>query len=255
MRKDACQMPVRIPRGTLLGPVTFATVEVPPNVPGSVTNPVAGRTYPYECASVLLQHVPYTDESTVTICGGSDSGGNALDNCVFIHPEATNPAPLASWVIRVERMTCDALHGRTPGWHGVAGFDGADDPNLSALLYDTSQPVGERISILNTTTNARMYHSEATLLPDGRVLVTGSDPNLYGAKRKFPEELRTETKLTGNARLQANQRAQSKPICLVDLRGTCAKFLAYLNKGLAQPVVTIPKTDLAYSGGYQIMVR
>ena len=83
----------------LLDPVTFATVKVLPNIPGSVDNPLAGRTYPYDGTSILLpQHTPYTDESTVMICGGSDSGGNALDNCVSIQPEVTNP----TWVI--ERM-------------------------------------------------------------------------------------------------------------------------------------------------------
>ena len=79
--------------------MTFATVTVLPNIPGSVNNFLAGRNYPYEGASVLLpQHAPYTDEITVLICGGSDSGGNALDNCVSIQPEAKNP----TWVI--ERM-------------------------------------------------------------------------------------------------------------------------------------------------------
>jgi hypothetical protein len=53
---------------------------------------------------------------------------------------------------------------------GVAGFGLASNPNLGALLYDPTQPVGQRISILNTTIVARLYHSEATLLPDGRVL-------------------------------------------------------------------------------------
>jgi len=53
---------------------------------------------------------------------------------------------------------------------GVAGFGLASEPNLGALLYDPTQPVGQRMSILNTTIVARLYHSEATLLPDGRVL-------------------------------------------------------------------------------------
>lgn len=46
---------------------------------------------------------------------------------------------------------------------GVAGFGLADDPNLTALLYDPTQPFGQRISILNTTIVARLYHSEATV--------------------------------------------------------------------------------------------
>lgn len=43
---------------------------------------------------------------------------------------------------------------------GVAGFGLANDPNLGALLYDPSMPFNERISILNTTIVARLYHSE-----------------------------------------------------------------------------------------------
>ncbi len=79
--------------------MTFATVRVLLNIPGSVTNSHAGRNYPYEGASVLLpQHAPYTDESTVMICGGSDPGHIALDNCVSIQPDAAKP----TWVI--ERM-------------------------------------------------------------------------------------------------------------------------------------------------------
>ena len=109
---------------------------------------------------------------------------------------------------------------------GVAGFNNADDPNLTALIYDPSQPVGARFSILNTTTIARMYHSEATLLPDARVLVSGSDPNQNNPTPKFPEELRIEVYIP-----------------------------PYLAEGLTQPVVTIPNADWAYGGQYQINVQ
>jgi hypothetical protein len=79
---------------------------------------------------------------------------------------------------------------------GVAGFGLANDPNLSALLYDPFQPIGSRISILNNTIVARMYHSEATLLPDGRVLISGSDPqtNNPDGTVKYPEEYRIEVR-------------------------------------------------------------
>lgn len=73
---------------------------------------------------------------------------------------------------------------------GVAGFGLANNPNLNALLYDPSKPIHNRISSLANTTIARMYHNEATLLMDGRVLVSGSDPeNLDG---KYPQEYRVE---------------------------------------------------------------
>ena len=105
---------------------------------------------------------------------------------------------------------------------GVAGFGLGSDPNLSALLYDPTQPVGSRISILGNTTIARMYHSEATLLPDGRVLISGSDPETPG----LPEELRIE-----------------------------AYYPPYLTQGLTQPAVTVPNIDWAYNGQYQINVQ
>jgi len=71
---------------------------------------------------------------------------------------------------------------------GVAGFGLAGNPNLNALLYDPTLPVNQRISILNNTIVPRMYHSEAILLPDGNVLVSGSDPQTPG----FDEETRIE---------------------------------------------------------------
>ena len=82
----------------LLDPVTFNTVAVLPNMPGSVTSFLAGRTYPMEGAAVLFpQKAPYTAPITLLICGGSNFG-IALDNCVSTQPDDANP----TWVI--ERM-------------------------------------------------------------------------------------------------------------------------------------------------------
>lgn len=81
-----------------MDPRTFSTIKTLPNIPGSVTSPLAGRTYPLEGTAVLFpQHAPYTDPVTVLICGGSNFG-IALDNCVHFQPEAPNP----TWTL--ERM-------------------------------------------------------------------------------------------------------------------------------------------------------
>lgn len=74
---------------------------------------------------------------------------------------------------------------------GNAGFGLANDPNLGAVLYNPFAADGSRFSILGNTIVARLYHSEATLLPDGRVLISGSDPNPTGAQ-VYPEEFRIE---------------------------------------------------------------
>ncbi|VDB83101.1 unnamed protein product [Peniophora sp. CBMAI 1063] len=212
----------------LLDPHTLDTAVVLPNMPGSVTSFLAGRTYPMEGTTVMLpQYPPYTDPVTLLVCGGSNFG-IALDNCVSIQPEAANP----QWVI--ERMpskrvmpaivtlpdgTFMILNGAQ---QGVAGFGLASDPNFSALLYDPTQPVNQRISILNTTTIARLYHNEAILLPDGRVLVSGSDPN-PDPPFIFPEELRVEVYIP-----------------------------PYLNQGRTQPTYNITDTDWAYGTQHQI---
>ena len=124
-------------------------------------------------------------------------------------------------------MTCmvplpDGTYMIMNGAHqGVAGFGLATDPNLQAELYDPSQPIGSRFSILNSTIVARMYHLEAILLPDGRVLVSVSDPE----DPQFPQEFRVEVYIP-----------------------------PYLSSGLTQPSFTIEDTDWAYGDKVPITV-
>lgn len=78
--------------------------------------------------------------------------------------------------------------------HGVAGFNLASAPNYNAVLYDPAKPANQRMSVMANTTVARMYHSEAIVLLDGRVMVSGSDPTgqYDSPPDSFPEELRVE---------------------------------------------------------------
>ncbi|KAL7277999.1 hypothetical protein ACG7TL_007952 [Trametes sanguinea] len=229
----------------ILNPVTFDTIKTLPNMPGSVTSFLAGRTYPLEGTAVLFpQHAPYTDPVTILICGGSNFG-IALDNCVHMQPEVENPQwtlermpskrvmtcmVSAALVFTAQPLTDSVLLSSLPdgtflivngAQQGVAGFGLASDPNLQALLYDPSQPVGSRISILNTTIVARLYHSESTLLPDGRVLISGSDPETPG----LPEETRVEVYIP-----------------------------PYLTDGRQQPSFTVDEQDWNYGGQYTIHV-
>jgi hypothetical protein len=166
-----------------------------PNMPGAVNNFLAGRTYPMEGTAVLLPQYPPYDVLEIMICGGTTPiVGVALDNCVTINPED----PSANWTI--ERMpskrvlTCmtalpDGTYLILNGAHqGFAGFGLASDPNHNAVLYDPRKPVHSRFSVMANTTIDRLYHSEAILLDDGRVLVSGSDPedNIH------PQEYRVE---------------------------------------------------------------
>lgn len=180
----------------ILDPVTFNTRVELPNAPGSILAPNSGRTYPLEgTAMIFPQYAPYSDPVTIIMCGGAEQyDGRALDNCVTIQPEVANP----TWTI--ERMPSPrvmtnmvALPDGTflimGGAHqGNAGFGLATDPNNVAVLYDPTKPLHSRMSIMGSTDIARMYHSETILLPDGSVLVSGSDPQ----DNVNPQEYRME---------------------------------------------------------------
>ena len=85
---------------------------------------------------------------------------------------------------------------------GVAGYgnvanqvgqSNADHPILQPLLYDPAAAAGSRfLTTLPQSTVPRMYHSTATLLPDGRVMLTGSNPNADVSKIKYQTEYRIE---------------------------------------------------------------
>jgi hypothetical protein len=102
---------------------------------------------------------------------------------------------------------------------GVAGFGLAEDP---------FKPLNQRFTVLASTTIARLYHSEATLLPDATVLVSGSDPQTLNPDGtvKYPEEFRIEIFVP-----------------------------PYLNEGFIQPTFTIIHKDWTYGGSYSITVN
>lgn len=180
----------------LLDPGSLQPIRQLPAIPCSVNAPDSGRTYPFEGSAMILPQVaPYTDPLQVLICGGSGPGvAVALDNCVTIAPDQPN----AKWTL--ERMPSkrvmpymaalpDGTYLITGGAHqGNAGFGLATDPNLNAVLYDPSKPLGKRMTVMSNTTIARLYHSQAVLMDDGSVLISGSDPE----DNKNPQEYRNE---------------------------------------------------------------
>ena len=60
---------------------------------------------------------------------------------------------------------------------GAIGHSYADQPLRQSWYFDSSKPSGKRWARAGVSTIDRMYHSAATLLPDGSVLVSGSNPN------------------------------------------------------------------------------
>lgn len=213
----------------ILDEVSLDTVKILPKLPATVNDPTGGRTYPLEGTQVLLpQYYPYDAPLEVLICGGAGlKAAIGLDNCVSIEPDSAN----AQWTL--ERMpsrrviSCMAtlpdgtfliLNGAELG---VAGFGLADKANLNAVLYDSRKPRHQRMSVMANTTIARMYHSEAVLMDDGRVLVSGSDPQ----DGKHPQEYRMEVFLP-----------------------------PYLLSGATQPTFTLSETDWTWEAAYSFTI-
>ncbi|KAJ7905801.1 copper radical oxidase [Mycena olivaceomarginata] len=74
------------------------------------------------------------------------------------------------------------------------GASNADNPVLTPVLYTPSAPRGSRFSSAGMPTSKipRMYHSVATLVPDGRIMIAGSNPNLDRSEKEYGTEYRVE---------------------------------------------------------------
>ena len=160
------------------------------------------RNYPSTGSSVLLPiKLPGLDDPTrlpdadVMVCGGAFPGAFNLANKNKIFVEAsstcgrirvTDPEP--EWVMEVmpiPRVMPDMvllptgnvviLNGAA---NGTAGWENAANPVLYPVLYkpDLPDPL-PRFELLAPGKTPRMYHSSAVLVPDGRILVGGSNPH------------------------------------------------------------------------------
>jgi FtsP/CotA-like multicopper oxidase with cupredoxin domain len=124
--------------------------------------------------SILL---PPAQDQRVMILGGTGGGGGAIANTNIVDlkvaapayaagPPMLHPRGMENAVILPDRtvFVCGGgLHGET-----VA------DAELRCELYD---PAADGWRSAATMTVPRLYHSVALLLPDGRVVTAGSNPN------------------------------------------------------------------------------
>ncbi|CAI0556439.1 unnamed protein product [Linum tenue] len=166
------------------------------------------RNYPSAGSSAMLALDGDHSTAVIVVCGGAQYGAfiekstdtPAHGTCGRI--VATSPDPV--W--QMEDMPFGRIMGDmvmlptgdvliiNGAQSGTQGFELASNPCLYPVLYRPDQPVGLRFMTLTPGTVPRLYHSTANLLPDGRVLLAGSNPHyVYRFEAvEFPTELRIE---------------------------------------------------------------
>ncbi|KAG2158481.1 putative copper radical oxidase [Suillus bovinus] len=180
-------------------------------------------TYPMAAAGLLLPLSPedgYTAE--ILLCGGStiddrkpgyeiSSQDPASSQCSRLL--LTDQGIATGWVVEQmpeARHMPDAVllptgevlivNGAGTGISGYGnvidqvGQSNADHPVLTPVLYDPAAPSGQRFSSEGMKSSAipRMYHSVATLTPNGDIMVAGSNPNLDRSEVKYGTDYRVE---------------------------------------------------------------
>ncbi|KAE9399120.1 hypothetical protein BT96DRAFT_920339 [Gymnopus androsaceus JB14] len=197
-----------------------------PDIPNGVR-----VTSPFSAGSVLLPLTPennYTPE--VMICGGSTISDTQNVSTISAETPAsaqcsrmvlTAEGIAAGWSVEtmpVPRIMTDLIllpDGRimivNGAQTGVAGYGApgaeiidavedsfADNPAFTPVIYDPSVAAGSRFSSdgIPASTIARMYHSTATLTPNGTIMLAGSNPNMdfteMNSTIKYPTEYRLE---------------------------------------------------------------
>ncbi|KAI7732672.1 hypothetical protein M8C21_024521, partial [Ambrosia artemisiifolia] len=201
-------------RAIRFNPKTGATVQEYPVLPGG------SRNYPTSGQAALLPLRLSPDNSKpipveVVVCGGNkkDAFANvdaaytknrvfspALSDCNRIKVLAENPVWEKDQDMPSPRTMGDLLllpNGQllfiNGAKKGTSGWEDAEDPNLTPALFMPENSMGMRFKELNPTTIPRMYHSISSVLPDGKILVAGSNPHqFYTFKGPYPTELRVE---------------------------------------------------------------
>ncbi|XP_031250612.1 aldehyde oxidase GLOX1-like [Pistacia vera] len=195
-------------RSILLDPNTNKVVHEFPVLHGG------SRNYPASAMSVILPiklHVgTKVINADVLICGGAKWDAfyyaeakkqfmPALQDCGRIKITKKN----AVW--KTERMPSPRVMGDMAilptgdvlmvngAKTGTSAWHDAEDPNLIPVLYKPKGPRDQRFKELAASTIPRMYHSSYAVLPDGKVLIAGSNTNDgYVYNVKYPTELRVE---------------------------------------------------------------
>jgi hypothetical protein len=186
----------------------------------------AVRVYPASAGTIMMPLTPENNwTATIMFCGGSNVAPErwlspdfivpkqpASDSCVKITPDSSksyvrdDPLPEARVMANLIFLPTGQIICLNGAASGTAGYGNnswaigqsyADKPLLTPAIYDPSAAPGSKWSRngFSPSSVPRMYHSSATLLPDGSIFVSGSNPNSdYNVADdiKYKTEYRTE---------------------------------------------------------------
>lgn len=174
------------------------------------------RVYPASAATTVFPMTPANNwTATIIFCGGSDIAKDqwtpatwtivnypAHQSCVTISPDVDLTWHQDDWLdagrtmgqfINLPDGRLFFVNGAATGTAGYGneswaiGQSYADNPSLQAYYYDPAAAKGSKWSKAASSTIPRMYHSSATLLPDGSVAISGSNPNAdFVDSKQFP---------------------------------------------------------------------
>ncbi|KAI8809709.1 hypothetical protein BJ742DRAFT_747641 [Cladochytrium replicatum] len=126
--------------------------------------------------------------ATIQICGGTTMPSNATNKgCYQIRPEDDKPQwedvdlmPAGKVMPDVVLLPNGQLFYTNGGAWGEAGGSAGEawnshPPSYDSFLFDPTAPAGSRFKGVASATVGRLYHSGALLVPDGRIVTTGSE--------------------------------------------------------------------------------
>lgn len=178
-----------------------------PRIPGG-----GARNYPSTGSSVILplDHRNGFQEVEIMVCGGSATGAyraarrgqflEGLQSCgrmvitgnthKWKMEDMPEPRLLHDMLILPTGNILIINGAKT----GCAGWDNARNASLQPYLYNPKNQPNRRFTVLKSTKIARMYHSSAIVLTDGRILIAGGNAhrNYTFENVPYPTELRLQ---------------------------------------------------------------
>ncbi|XP_038880128.1 aldehyde oxidase GLOX-like [Benincasa hispida] len=182
-------------------------VKTYPRIPGG-----GARNYPSTGSSVILplDHRNRFQEVEIMVCGGSATGAyraarrgefmKGLRSCGRMvitgntHKWKMEDMPESRLLHDMLILPTGNILIINGAKTGCAGWGNARNASLQPYLYEPKNQPNRRFSVLKSTKIARMYHSSAIVLTDGRILIAGGNPqrNYTFENVPYPTELRLQ---------------------------------------------------------------